>query len=491
MLLNIISRLTKQKPRPPGPSLWDATEIFKGDDVFVNLEYPLKLMQKYGPISRFPFAKNTYIITGAKEMEEILKTKVQHFNKDNFLYRRLHLLFGKSLLVTDGSYWKHRRKISQPAFQMAMIKNYATVMTDICQALLQELQQNPPRKVNIVSLMNATTLKITCQLFCGETISHKTLSTLGKSIYFSNWYLTHTLFIRAWKPTLNNIRFYYVNHQVNKIFLAMIQRRRAQIELAKQKEHEGQERQEKQKKQKENELGKEQAKEQLEKEQPQKDLLQMLIEARNEQDTAFLSDQEILNEWKTLILTGHETTAAGLTWMWYLLAKYPYYRSRLEEELAEVLGGRIPTLEDLPKLNILRAIICETFRLYPPIWSVFRSNTEADIICGYHLPAKSLFILNFFALHRNPEHWENPNEFYPPRFLGEAQKNQSPFSYLPFSSGPRICIASHFAMIETMLMAATLAQKIRFELLPNAEVFPEPCISLRPKGNLWMTITPR
>lgn len=470
MFAQLFSRKAFQKEtkeeRPPRPSFFDFFRIITNDDVFVNLRYPLELMQKYGCISGFPFAKNTYLISGAKEMEEILKTKASNFSKDNFLYRRMRILFGKSLLVTDGPYWKHRRKITQPALQMNKIKNYGPIMVAACQRLIEELGAKPKNKFDMVSLMNRTSLNLTCRLFCGEQVETSALEKLGKGIYFSNWYLTHTMFIRAWKPTLNNLRFYYHRYALDKVLLGMIRRTRQKYQ-----EHNSEHR----------------ASEQI----PEENLLQMLIQAKNEENQAPLTDTEILHEYKTMILTGHETTAAGLSWVWYLLAKYPYYRSLLEEELEEVLGGRAPTLEDLPKLNMLRAIICETFRLYPPIWSVFRTSLEPDIIAGYRLPANSIFILNFFALHRNPEYWENPSEFNPFRFLGEALKNQKAFTFLPFSSGPRICIANHFAMVETMLMAATLAQKLHFELLPNQEIYPEPCISLRPKGNLWMTAIPR
>jgi cytochrome P450 len=461
-------------PRPPGPSLLDLFEIFNKDDVFVNLEYPLRLMQKYGPLCKLPFARNTYLVSGPREMEEILKTKAHQFNKANFLYRRLRILFGKSLLVTDGAYWKHRRKISQPAFQMNKIKEYAPHMTDACLRMIDTLLKKPKNKIDMVSLMNLTSLNLTFKLFCGEEISSKALKQLGKSVYYSNWYLTHTMFIRPWKLTYNNFRFFFTIHHLNYILLKMIRNRRAKLKNLAQEKIE------------ENKADKPRHEKTI-----PNDLMQMLIDANNEDDTAPLTDREILNEYKTLILTGHETTAAGLSWMWYLLAKYPYYRDLLEEELARVLGGRTPTMEDLPNLNMLRAIICETYRLYPPIWSVFRTNTEANEISGYSLPANSTFILNFFVLHRNPEYWENPSEFNPHRFLGDALKKQDNFSFLPFSSGPRICIANHFAMIETMLMAATLAQKVRFELLPNSQIYPEPCVSLRPKGNLWMKAVPR
>lgn len=470
MLSNIFSGFHikkdhKQDNLPPGPSLFSLFEIIRNDDVFISLRYPLRLMEKYGSICKLPFAKNTYLVCGAQEMEEILKTKAQNFNKENFLYRRLRILFGKSLLVTDGAYWKHRRKISQPALQMNKIKNYAPLMVAACNSLINKLlfnTKNKMNKVNIVSLMNLASLNLTCKLFSGEELSTSTLEKLGKGVYFNNWYLTHSMFIRPWKLSLNNLRFYYARYCLDKILLAVIRKRRQKLEKLSMIASEQDE-----------------------------DLLQMLLTAKDETETRGLTDQEILNEYKTLILTGHETTAAGLSWMWYLLAKYPYYRNLLEEELQEVLGDRSPTLDDLPKLNMLRAIICETFRLYPPIWSVFRTNIEKEEIGGFELPANSVFILNFFALHRNPEYWENPSEFNPERFLGEALKNQKTFAFLPFSSGPRICIANHFAMIESLLMAATLAQKLRFELYPNLEVYPEPCVSLRPKGNLWMTVTPR
>lgn len=445
----------QQKISVPGPrTLPQLLEILRKDDVFVNLELPLRLMQQYGGICRFPIPQNTYLITGPKEIEEILKTKAQNFTKDNFFYRRLGALFGKSLLVTDGSYWKHRRTISQPAFQPSMIKNYASTMIAYSDALIEDLLKKKSQKRNMVSLMNSLTLKVICKLCSGEEISDKTQKTLGQDIYFCNWYVTHTLLIKPYIPTLSNLRFYYARHRINQSFLGLIRRRR---------QHPS----------------------------PSPDLLQMLIDANNEEGHAPLSDLEILSEFKTLILTGHETTAIGLSWMWYLLSKYPTERDLLEQELQEVLGDREPTIEDLPKLSRLRAIICETYRLYPPIWSVIRTNTLPENIGGYSVPEKSLFILHLFALHRNPDYWENPKEFNPERFLKDAQKKQHPFAFLPFISGPRICIANHFAMIETMLITARLAQKLRFELISKLPVYPEPCISLRPKEALWMRVESR
>jgi len=129
MLTKIITYFRQKKISPPSPSFFEMTEFFKGDDVVASLTFPLKLMQKYGGLCKFPIAPKTYLVSGAKEMEEILKTKAHNFSKDNFLYRRLQILFGKSLLVTDGAYWKQRRKIAQPAFQMTASPQSSTTTT--------------------------------------------------------------------------------------------------------------------------------------------------------------------------------------------------------------------------------------------------------------------------------------------------------------------------------------------------------------------------
>jgi len=169
--------------------------------------------------------------------------------------------------------------------------------------------------------------------------------------------------------------------------------------------------------------------------------------------------------------------------MWYLLALHPEYREALEAELAQILNGRLPTEADIPNLSMTKAIIYETLRLYPAIWATVRTNLNSDTINGYHIPKNSQLCLHIYALHRNPVYWENPDQFYPERFLSEKHPH---FAFLPFSAGPHTCIASHLALSEMILMTATIAQQIRFERCDKKRIIPEACISLRPLDGIKM-----
>jgi len=446
----------------------------KGREAYGALTFPVQLTQKYGEILYLRAARQ-YLITGPIGFEHILKTHAQNYSKCNFFYNRMKPLFGKSLLVSDGQPWKQHRQIAQPAFQMAMIKRYAPVITNCCETFCEKMQSNTSKSKqhNLLALMSTLTLEIALKLFCGKTLPDFQMKKLGKAIHFGNWHVSHALFIKPWIPTPHNLRFYYLTHLMDRILLDLIQERRQMLASAG--------------------LLNPNPSTAISSHALTTDLLGLLITHGQENPAGMLSDDEILAEFKTLLLTGHETTACGLTWMWHLLAKYPEHLPYLERELETIIGNRTPALDDYHELPILKAILSETFRLYPPIWSMARTSQSADSIQGYPIPKNALITLNVYALHRNPRYWQNPNTFYPPRFFGENENTQHPFTYLPFSTGPRNCIASHLGMIESMLIVATIAKHLRFEYKRKTKVYPypEPCISLRPKGGLWMQIRPR
>jgi cytochrome P450 len=475
-LLNL-KRITR--PSPPGPTKTEIMEALEKKEAFFTLDAPIHFTQKYGEFFRIPTLKRFYCVTGAKGFEHILKTKGSQYNKNNIYYSRMKAIFGNSILVTEGSHWKHRRKISQPAFQLGMIKNYSSMFVEECQSFVQEFTSAPTKlekPVNVLTLMNHLTLSIALKLFCGQTFSKPIINRISKATYFGNWYVSHALFIKPWKPTFNNIRFYYLTHRLNKTLLAIIRERRAKratvtANNSSETEHQ---------------IHSDATSHNDSQTSESFDLLDLLLAANNEDNTRPLTDHEVLDEFKTLLLTGHETTAAGLTWMWYLLALHPHYRKLVEEELATVLGGRPPQMEDLPQLPLLKAVILETFRLYPPIWSLARSSLKEDVIQDFAVPQKSLIILHIYALHRNPKYWDRPNEFNPYRFMGEAFKQIPTFAYLPFGFGPRICIANNLGVIESMFVAATLLQQLHFKTISKTKAIPEPCISLRPKKGIWM-----
>jgi cytochrome P450 len=216
---------------------------------------------------------------------------------------------------------------------------------------------------------------------------------------------------------------------------------------------------------------------------PRDDLLGTLLAAQDDEG-ARMSDEQLRDEAITLFLAGHETTANALTFTWLLLSRYPQTFRELRSELQQILGGRSPGIDDLPKLTLTRRILQESMRLYPPAWIIARSAIGADEIGGYEIPARSILLISPYVVHRHPGLWEDPEGFDPQRFASEPARG----AYLPFGGGPRMCIGNAFATMEAELVLATLAQRLQFDLVPGSGVELEPSITLRPRNGVKMRI---
>lgn len=218
------------------------------------------------------------------------------------------------------------------------------------------------------------------------------------------------------------------------------------------------------------------------------DLLAMLLEARDAETGEGISARQIRDEVLTLLLVGHETTANALSWTFYLLAQRPDIAAKLQSEYQHVLKGRSPQMGDLQQLSLTLMVIDESMRLYPPAWAVGRHAAERDEIGGYMIP-KGAYVLVFqYVTHRHPDIWEQPDVFDPWRFSAERATDRPRFAYFPFGGGPRLCIGNQFALIEAQLILATILSRYRVRLTATAHVVPEPLVTLRPHGDLSMTI---
>jgi cytochrome P450 len=220
------------------------------------------------------------------------------------------------------------------------------------------------------------------------------------------------------------------------------------------------------------------------------DLLSMLMQARDDAGQG-MTDQQLRDEAATLVLAGHETTANALTWTWYLLAQHPEVEARLHAELDVVLGGRPPTVEDLRRLPYTDMVIKESMRLYPPIPSFGRQAVEASEIGGYPVPKGLIILLSPNVMHHDPRWYPEPDLFRPERFSKENEQLLPGYAYLPFSSGPRVCIGNSFAAMEAVLVLATIAQRYRLRLVPGHPVVPQATLTLRPKHGMRMVLEPR
>jgi cytochrome P450 len=223
---------------------------------------------------------------------------------------------------------------------------------------------------------------------------------------------------------------------------------------------------------------------------PSEDLLTHLLRARDEDDGGVMDDKQVRDEILTLFVAGHETTANGLAWSIYLLARHPeaYARARAA---VDALGGRAPTLADLDQLEFLTRVFKEALRMYPPVYLFARISTAETTIAGYAVPERTIVMVSPWTIHHRPDVWPDPMRFDPDRFLPEAEAARPRDAWIPFSDGPRVCIGMHFAMIEAPLVLATMLQHADFELTTNREIVGDRSATLRPTGGIPVRIRTR
>jgi cytochrome P450 len=215
-----------------------------------------------------------------------------------------------------------------------------------------------------------------------------------------------------------------------------------------------------------------------------------------------MSDKQVRDEVMTIFIAGHETTANALTWTFYLLSQYPDVEKKLHDEIDSVLGAindknghvdskRIPTAEDIPKLQYAEKVLRESMRLYPPVWTMGR-YVENDYHVGeYTIPAGSSILMSQYVMHHDPQYYEEPEHFNPDRWTAKFNTDLPRFSYFPFGGGIRGCIGEPFAWMEGILIIATIAQKWTMRLIPSQRIKLDPAITLRPKYGMKMKLIQR
>lgn len=174
------------------------------------------------------------------------------------------------------------------------------------------------------------------------------------------------------------------------------------------------------------------------------------------------SIEEVKNDVDSIIFAGTDSTASGVSWTIYLLGLHPSKLAKVHEELDRVLGGDadgVISSDDLLQLNYLECCLKESLRLYPP-FPLFGRKLEHDmIIDGYRLPEGLTCFVNLYSLHRDPRHFRQPDSFLPERFMSEEFAQRHPYSYVPFSAGPKNCLGQRFFMQEAKLLLAKVFSK--------------------------------
>jgi cytochrome P450 len=391
------------------------------------------------------------LLTNPDYIEQVLTDRQQFIKSPGF--RVLKTLLGEGLLTNEGDSWLRQRRLAQPVFHQKKISGYGAVMVDYTQRMLESWQDGETRDIH--ADMMRLTLSIVMKTIFNSDVDDGEAQTVAHALDVAmNWFeskRSQGYLVWEWFPRPENIHYRQAIAQMDETIYSIIQQRRDSKE----------------------DLG---------------DLLSMLMNARDEEDNGQMSDKQLRDELATLMLAGHETTANALSWTWMLLSQHPEVRTKLQEELSQVLGGRLPGIADIPQLPYTERVVKESMRLYPPV-SIFGREAVSDAqISDVAIPKGCIILISQWVMHRNPRYFDNPEAFEPDRWEDDLEKKLPRGVYIPFGDGPRVCIGKGFALMEAVLLLATISQHFQIDLVPDAPIVPQPSITLRPEQGISVKI---
>ncbi|MDB5353278.1 MAG: cytochrome [Planctomycetota bacterium] len=410
--------------------------------------------QKYGDAFLIRLGpKRILVVSHPDLVEEVLVTKNRCFIK-HFALRRTKLTLGNGLLTSEGDFWRRQRKLAQPAFHREKIAQHAAMMVAYTERMLSSWRDGQARDAQD-DMMQLTLEIVAKALFDAEVQGESARASVAMNTVMAAFTarVGKMIHVPEWIPTPVNLRLQRAVRQLDEIVFRMISDRRRTGE-------------------------------------DPGDLLSMLLNAQDE-DGGGMTDRQLRDEVMTLFMAGHETTANTLAWIWYLLAGHPEVEAKLHEELDRVLGGRSPTMDDLPNLPYTDQVVTETLRLYSTVWLIGREAVEACTIGGHAVPVGWTVYMSQWIVHRDPRWFDDPLSFRPERWSDGLMKRIPRYAYFPFGGGPRLCIGNNFALMETALLLATIAQRFRLQLAPDANVVPLPTMTLRPEFGVRVVLQGR
>ena len=414
--------------------------------------------RRHGDAIRFRLGPKTFYLFSHPDLaEEVLVKQSDRFVKV-YNPRRPHglaLVLGNGLVTSSGEVWKRHRRIIQPIFHRSRMATMADRMAQVGEERVATWKGREGDTIDIAAEMMQLALEVISQTMFTTSMTQHTeriSHALQVSIKYAFDSFSNPLSLPLWVPTARNREFRTVMQFMDGLMYGLLaERRQSGVH------HD--------------------------------DLLDLLLQARDEETGEGLSDQELRDEALTIFAAGHETTANALAWTWYLLATHPEAKARFHEEVDRVLQGRTPNAEDLEHLPYTRAIFEESLRLYPPAPAVHRKAVTNTTVGGLSLPEGAFVLVGTYNLHRHPTFWSSPEQFQPERWL-DAERPRSRYAYMPFGAGPRTCVGLHFASVEGPLLLALIGRRYDLQLAQE-RVEPQLMVTLRPKGGMRMMIQPR
>lgn len=413
-----------------------------------------RMMLEYNDLVRLDLGFGSiYLVTLPDHIHHVMVANHDNYWKGD-VFERTRFLFGNGLVVNEGESWRRQRHLMQPAFAHKRVAALVPIMIDVVQQRIAgwEAASAAGEPLEIGQEMMSLTLGIIVKTMFSLSVDGRELGVMAQCFSTALEQITRrmaTYFLPEWFPLPHQrVTREAVATLDSMVFRIINERRQSGEDFD--------------------------------------DLLGMLLAAKDEETGEGMTDREIRDEVMVTLFGGYEATADALTWTWHLLDEHPAVDETMREELATVLGGRTPTFEDLTHLTYTSQVAQESMRLFPPFWFYNRTARGEDEINGYRIPAGAQMLICPYATHRHPDFWKVPEAFHPERFEPAQVAGRPRHAYVPFGTGPRMCVGRHLAMMEMQLILAMVAQRYRPRLAPGWFVVPQVGTSLRAKGGMWM-----
>jgi cytochrome P450 len=388
--------------------------------------------RRFGDIYRaFIYGATVYVTRNPQHAEHVLREGWQYYSKGLFS-KRVAILLGNGLMSSEGTLWKTQRRMIQPAFHRNVVATLAKVIALSSRSLLNKWEEAALRhtQVNVTRDTSSMVLEVTLRSIFGDDYKR----------------VAENFNVLSEEPT-RDLKFAQAFRSLEKVVFGLAEERRKRTPES-------------------------------------NDLLCMLMAARDLNGQP-MRDRQLVNEIKTLIVAGHETTASTLNWIWYLVSQYPEAERRLWKEVDERALDDLADVNHLNEFPFVREVIDETLRMFPPGWLVTRKALRDDRLGEFFVPAGTEIYIPIYFIQRNPKLWEDPDRFDPDRFAPERSKNQHPLAMLPFSAGPRRCIGDSLARTEMQIHVPMVAKHLRLKFVGTAPEL-DPAVNLRSKHDFLM-----
>ena len=403
------------------------------------------------------FGRSSFILNTPDSIRHVLVDNYENYVRTPAAIRVLRPVLGEGLLIAEGRAWKHQRRTLAPAFTPRAVATLVPHMVAATDETIAKLQAASAGPVDLREAMQRMTLEI-----AGRTMFSFGMDRHGAALrdfvmeYGERLARPHFLDLLlplSWPSPQDLSRARFRKRWTHFVAMLMAERRAA---------------------------GKNEGA-------PPSDLFDLMNAARDPETGEAFTDEQLGDQVATMILAGHETTATALFWSLYLLALDPDTQEQLA---AEVKGADVSDASDVERLKFTRAVVDETMRLYPPAFLIARAAAAPDTIAGMPVKKNDVVLIAPWLLHRHEKLWRDPNAFIPSRFMPPAPPPDR-FAYLPFGVGARVCIGSHFALVEATLALAKIIATFKVELVDQAPVMPIGVVTTQPDRSPMFRITRR